>query len=276
MSSNSLGYQVLRNYLSERVVKGKVHEVKLEGKEKLFDKDSAEFHTELFNGEDAIIAGIQKIIAKSKRKAPIVKEITSEIVGKLTEGGPGSGFFGHKGRPGHRGGSLSGGTVSPHGVGDWAVKRKVMVSASMPEKGRLYKVLNLVPDKHLGKSGIKTITVMNSQGEVDELYKILSGNKDMKFHADAFYNYKTGEMVLAPRSGMATVLHEFAHSIRGTGMWEKRVWDSNASTGSVSRYGAKNMEEGFAEAYAYHLSVPGFLEKKAPRVAAVMKEFFEK
>lgn len=44
----------------------------------------------------------------------LIKNLASEIV----EGGPGSGFFGHKGRPGHRGGSASGGSgISAHLVG---------------------------------------------------------------------------------------------------------------------------------------------------------------
>jgi hypothetical protein len=213
-------------------------------------------------------------VQKTKFVESIVDEVKKEL---LLEGGPGSGFFGHRGRPGHRGGSLSVGTVAPHGVGDWAVKRKVMVSASMCEKSNLYKVLSLVPDKHFKKSGIKTITVMNSQKEVNELYFLRSGDKGQKnFKCDAFYDHDTGEMVLSPGSSHATILHEFAHSIRGAGMWKKKVWDSNASTGSVSRYGKTNMDEGFSEAYAYHVLLGNFLKSKAPGVAAVMKEYFEK
>jgi hypothetical protein len=204
----------------------------------------------------------------------LAKRMAHEI---LIEGGPRSGFFGHRGRPGHRGGSLPVGRVAPHGVGDWAVRRKVMVSASMSEKSNLYKALSLVPDKHFKKSGIKAITVMNSQKEVNKLYFLRSGDKSQKgFECDAFYDHNSGEMVLSPRSSQATILHEFAHSIRGAGMWKKKVWDSNASTGSVSNYGKTDMEEGFAEAYAHHVLVGNFLKSKAPGVAAVMKEFFEK
>jgi len=204
----------------------------------------------------------------------IVDEVKKEL---LLEGDPGSGNFGHKGRPGHRGGSLPVRMVSPHGVDDWRVKRKVIVSASMHEKSNLYKVLSLVPDKHLEKSGIKTITVMKSQKEVNELYFLRSGDKSQKgFKCDAFYDHNSGEMVLSPGGGQATILHEFAHSIRGAGMWKKKVWDSNASKGSVSNYGKTDMEEGFAEAYAYHVLVGDFLKSKAPGVAAVMKEYFEK
>ena len=39
----------------------------------------------------------------------LVKDIAAEVTAVLIEGGPGSGNFGHKGRPGHRGGSLPGG-----------------------------------------------------------------------------------------------------------------------------------------------------------------------
>jgi len=39
----------------------------------------------------------------------LVKNIASEVKKGLFEGGPGSGNWGHKGRPGHRVGSLGGG-----------------------------------------------------------------------------------------------------------------------------------------------------------------------
>lgn len=39
-------------------------------------------------------------------KYAIVKDISSDVLGVLFEGGAGSGNWGHKGRPGHRGGSL--------------------------------------------------------------------------------------------------------------------------------------------------------------------------
>mgnify|MGYP005853266739 FL=1 len=72
------------------------------------------------------------------------------------------------------------------------------------------------------------------------------------------------------------ILHEFAHSIRGAGMWKKKVWDGNASTGSVSRYGKTNMDEGFSEAYAHHVLTRDSLKRKAPAVSKAMEEFFEK
>jgi len=36
----------------------------------------------------------------------LIKDISSEVLTMLSEGGPGSGNWGHKGRPGMRGGSL--------------------------------------------------------------------------------------------------------------------------------------------------------------------------
>lgn len=42
-------------------------------------------------------------------KQEFVKSVASEVMKGLFEGGPGSGNWGHKGRPGHRGGSLGGG-----------------------------------------------------------------------------------------------------------------------------------------------------------------------
>lgn len=40
------------------------------------------------------------------RNYAIVKDISSEVIADLFEGGAGSGNWGHKGRPGRRGGSL--------------------------------------------------------------------------------------------------------------------------------------------------------------------------
>ena len=51
------------------------------------------------------------------QKVKFVESIADEVKKELLlEGGPGSGHFGHKGRPGKRGGSLPGGGVVGHGV----------------------------------------------------------------------------------------------------------------------------------------------------------------
>ena len=48
----------------------------------------------------------------------VVKDIAGETIGSLFEGGPGSGHWGHAGRPGHRGGSASRGSgISAHVAG---------------------------------------------------------------------------------------------------------------------------------------------------------------
>ena len=47
----------------------------------------------------------------------LIKEITSEVLTMLFEGGPGSGNWGHKGRPGKRGGSLPSQTTRLKGSG---------------------------------------------------------------------------------------------------------------------------------------------------------------
>jgi len=52
-------------------------------------------------------------VQKTKFVESIVEEVKKEL---LLEGGPGSGNFGHKGRPGMRGGSLPGGGIAGHGA----------------------------------------------------------------------------------------------------------------------------------------------------------------
>jgi hypothetical protein len=213
------------------------------------------------------------------RKVKFVESVADEVKKELLlEGGPGSGYFGHKGRPGKRGGSLPGGTISAHGytgVGDWVVKRGVYISASPSEKKRMYKFLNAVPVSHLKLSRVKTVTVMNSVKEVDDLYHLKAGDNDRSFKADAFYDHNTKEMVLSPEAAKATVLHEFAHTLVGLGAYKKKVWDSNASSGKVTRYGSTDIDEGFCEAYALRVIDKNYLRKRASKVADVMDKVFE-
>jgi hypothetical protein len=212
------------------------------------------------------------------QKAKIVESIVDEVKKELLlEGGPGSGHFGHKGRPGLRGGSLPGGRISAHGftgVGDWIVKRGVHVSASRSEKKTLYDSFKSVPVSHLKLSGVKTITVMNSRQEVNDLYLLRTGDSDRSFTADAFYDHDVKEMVISPGAKRTTILHEFAHSLVGLGAYKKKVWEANASTGKVTRYGSTNMEEGFCEAYALRAVRKDYLKKRAPKVADVMDRVF--
>jgi hypothetical protein len=212
-------------------------------------------------------------------KVKFVESIAEDVKQQLLlEGGPGSGFYGHKGSPGHVGGSLSGGTVSAHaysGVGDWVAKRGIHISASESEKKKMYDLLNSVPTSHLKLSDLKTITVMNNLKEVNELYYLRSGEKGRTFKCDAFYDHNSKEMVLSPGSLQATVLHEFAHTLVGLGAYKKQVWDANASTGKVTRYGSTNMDEGFCEAYAMRAIDKTYLRKRAPAVADVMDKVFE-
>jgi len=43
--------------------------------------------------------------------------LAKDLVSEILEGGPGSGHWGHRGRPGRRGGSLAGGSISAHKIG---------------------------------------------------------------------------------------------------------------------------------------------------------------
>jgi hypothetical protein len=67
-----------------------------------------------------------------------VKSVASEVVNGLFEGGPGSGNWGHKGRPGHRGGSLGGGGKGKGaGISAHVVKPGIHVSTFYDKPGGL-------------------------------------------------------------------------------------------------------------------------------------------
>jgi hypothetical protein len=67
-----------------------------------------------------------------------VKSIAAEAVKGLFEGGPGSGNWGHKGRPGHRGGSLGGGGKGKGaGISAHVVKPGVHASTFYDKSGGL-------------------------------------------------------------------------------------------------------------------------------------------
>ncbi len=69
----------------------------------------------------------------------LVKSIVSEVLKKLFEGDPGSGNWGHKGRPGYRGGSAGGGGGKGKGAGISAhiVKPGVHASTFYDKSGGL-------------------------------------------------------------------------------------------------------------------------------------------
>jgi len=67
-----------------------------------------------------------------------VKNIASDVTKELFEGGPGSGNWGHKGRPGHRGGSLPKGSGGGKGgIAAHVVKAGVHASTFYDKSGGL-------------------------------------------------------------------------------------------------------------------------------------------
>lgn len=65
----------------------------------------------------------------------VVKDIASDAMRTIFEGGPGSGNWGHKGRPGKRGGSLPGGGVSAHVSGNGKRIYSRVMAARIKSKG---------------------------------------------------------------------------------------------------------------------------------------------
>jgi hypothetical protein len=209
------------------------------------------------------------------RKVKFVESIADEVKKELLlEGGPGSGHFGHKGRPGKRGGSLpGGGTVS-------AYIEKIRVEGDgldqFNEK-RIMSVLSKVPKKHLEQSSLKVINVLDSIADVTEEWEDRTGKELAPGdHIDGFFHYDTGEMVLARGSSPYTIIHEFSHSLVDLqAKYQGRVWRSNASTGKLTEYGKSMPREAWAEGYALFVTNKNIMKKKSRVIYDIYEKIFK-
>lgn len=115
-----------------------------------------------------------------------VKSVASEVVNGLFEGGTGSGNWGHKGRPGHRGGSLGGaGKGKGAGISAHVVKPGIHASTFYDKSGGLktseYKKLTDNQKAAVLKHGIQkykeNYVPKAKQGEMSE--KALAANRQV-------------------------------------------------------------------------------------------------
>jgi hypothetical protein len=105
----------------------------------------------------------------------LIKDISSEILAMLFEGGPGSGNWGHKGRPGKRGGSLPGGGFKAIGGREKAavktvLKKKDLVIATKirgkPEHEVSFDVSKVIKIANDRMSEVKLLTWKNGEALV--------------------------------------------------------------------------------------------------------------
>lgn len=94
------------------------------------------------------------------QKVKFVESIADEVKKELLlEGGPGSGNWGHKGRPGHRGGSLGGGGISGHQMvrssqmADWLKSEMVGQGKKFGPGEAVALVRNKFPGQHEERYG---------------------------------------------------------------------------------------------------------------------------
>ena len=279
------------------------------------------------------------------QKVRFIESLAEDASKLLFEGGPGSGHFGHKGRPGMRGGSLPGGSVAAHGevrssqmatwlksevigkgvklnpgeastllrsqfpgqpderyvravlkaglvlaepiskpkmevssAGDMSrvtayfEKKRILISGDDKDKEHIIATLARVPQTNLEDSGLRSITVMKSYKELNELYRMRAGDQAKLSMCDGFYDRNGGDMALGPRPISNTILHEFGHSLLKRRVWMSAVWAYNASQGKVTRYGATDKKEGFAEAYSMYVLNKERLRRRAPKIFEVMEK----
>lgn len=208
------------------------------------------------------------------RKVKFVESIADEVRKELLlEGGAGSGYFGHKGRPGKRGGSLPGGVASAH-LG------KVTIEGDGLDKfneRRIMRVLAQVPQKHLEQSSLRVIDVLNGVEDVTEEWEDITGNKiASNERIDGFFEYSTGKMYISRGATPHVILHEFAHSlVDSQAKLKGRVWRGNASTGKITEYGKTAPGEAWAEGYAMFITDKAMIKRKSRVIHDIYEKAFK-
>jgi hypothetical protein len=214
-----------------------------------------------------------------------VKDISFEVINSIFEGGPGSGHWGHKGRPGYRGGSLPAGTKKG--------MLGVDVILDYPNqqigwKNQINKALTNIPKNLINDAGWLSIYVHdgNSFVKMNEEWKMNDAAVFVAPHREIHIN----EFGMALKLGeqIRLIRHEIAHHVDLGGMDRQdqakfsnskswlRVHEKEA--GKISNYSRQNPMESFAEAFSMYASPGRFrnaLEKHAPEAFAYMKNLFE-
>ena len=210
---------------------------------------------------------------KVKFTESIADEVRKEL---LVEGGPGSGYYGHAGRPGFVGGSRTGGVgqpfrweESPGGgieVNYKGVKIRYSGNESSPDfmntysDEQLQEGIDTIPSKHR-----KLIELVKLSPEVEgkrsaeeaEFGRVYEGRNTIEIYkAVNLYEYGTSyEEQFAHEVGHLVAMNQF-----GSG-YPSRVWEKIVKSEiPVSERGKKDTAEDFAESYSFYVN--GYLKKE--------------
>jgi len=203
----------------------------------------------------------------------------------VTKGGPGSGHWGHAGRPGHHGGSAPGG-------GKHAAPEAYAAATGGVALPKLQ-----VTDKKL-----KNVVTSTLQGLPSEHVGLLSGvsEEDLGKGIVGYASYSTGSIVLNPREGVGQgeIVHEVGHfvqmkgvsndvrrdiyglytdAVREAGLTPGDIashswYGSDAPKGFPTGYAATNVAEFFAESYRLYVTDPGALKSASSEIYSYLKE----
>ena len=170
-----------------------------------------------------------------------VKSIVSEVRKGLFEGGAGSGNWGHKGRPGHRGGSLGGGKGGKTTGKGWGElpKARAMTSNEKKfwEKFRKERVGGSGISAHMVKPGVHASTFYDKSGGLKTSeYKKLTDNQKAAVLKHGIQKYKENYVPKAKQGGMSEKALAANKKIGALeGMRRAAVNKAKGSTGKESR-----------------------------------------
>ena len=211
---------------------------------------------------------------------------TYEIIRRalIKLGGPGSGNFGHAGRPGKRGGSAPGkGGGVPQAV-DPTVERRGRLtervrlitrytqlagySTSEPTEKQVTTIVDLL-ERHSDEAiaGIDHIQIVNPRSWDDYCVRERVG-----LNTGAFFDPRRRSIHIASSLRKTYFDHEVGHALfatsRSRGRWNQLFRESKTFD-RATRYSRKNPSEGFAESYMSFISTGGVA--KSARLKNVYK-----
>jgi hypothetical protein len=214
----------------------------------------------------------------------------------ILKGGAGSGFYGHKGRPGEIGGSLPKGSNNQNSVtdvlwleGDFTEEEKMLAVESFDKSAEEQQaVLGYDPRKFIQRYFI------GKDKEFADEYKMhfrtmRGADKCSGFYIDHPLS-KPGWICTKFPAFEETVTHEFAHALMSA------AWNVSVSTGTgtmklpmlwykayktrgfdkETAYAKTNAAEGFAESYMSYIKTGGLSnDPKRSKTYAVIKEILD-
>ena len=176
------------------------------------------------------------------------------------KGGPGSGHFGHIGRPGLRGGSLPG-----KGGGGKAPSLKVMHRGKETRPNEYEATwMALILRRHPTKvvSQLNGIVICDTEEDWREQYRKMVGEGDYK-NCGGFYVGHSKTIYLPPKYNRLAVDHEIGHRaywaayiVGATRAWDN-AYDNSMRFDRHTTYSSSGVTEAFAESYAAWVQTGG-------------------